>query len=262
MIRKSDWPLLGLKAAPTGGPARLGVPAAASSLPLREVTELYPTWAADPRGRLRLGFGCSLHWGQARSLVAALRTQFAGVELSLADVGEHDAGEALLREDLDAAILVQCDPPEGLRAASLWSERLIAAVPEGHRLAEGNAVDPADLRQEVILLAGRARAHTGLQRAISRALGGSPASFLREDVERDTLFDLVALDFGVTVAPGATTGAFYPGVVFRPIASPGAEVAYTLLWKPDSRNPALHEFIRFARAFGRDLPRRPASTGR
>lgn len=261
MIRKSDWPLIGLRGA-TGGPARFGVPAAAASLPLREVTELYPRWAANPSRRLRLGFGCSLHWGQARSLMAQLRERLSGLDLSLADVDEQAAGDALLREDLDAAILVRCEPPEGLRAANLWTERLIAAVPEGHRLAESNAVEPADLRQETILLAGRPRAHAGLQRAITQALCGSPAIFVCEDVERDTLFDLVALNFGVTVAPGATTGAFYPGVVFRPIASPGAEVAYTLLWKPDNRNPALHEFVRFARALGREPKRVSDEKGR
>lgn len=261
MIRKSDWPLIGLRVINSGG-ARFGVPAAAASLPLREDTELYPHWAANPPRRLQLGLGCSLHWGRARSLVAELRERFAGLDLSLTDVDEHEAGDALLREDLDAAILVQCEPPEGLRAASLWSERLIAAVPEGHRLAQGNAVDPADLRQEAILLPGPARAHAGLQRAITRALCGSPATFVREDVERDTLFDLVALNFGVTVAPGATTGAFYPGVVFRPIAGPGAEVGYTLVWKPDNRNPALHDFVRFARAFGREAERPTTRIGR
>lgn len=58
----------------------------------------------------------------------------------------------------------------------------------------------------------------------------------------------------------ACTGAFYPGVIFRPIANPSAEVAYDLLSKPDNRNSALHDFIRFAGGFAREAPAsRPTS---
>lgn len=99
------------------------MPAAAASLPLREVTDLYPGWATNPPRRLRLGFGCSLHWGRARSLIAELRDRFAGLDLSLADIGEDEAGDALIRGDLDAAVLVQCEPPEGLRAAGVRPQR-------------------------------------------------------------------------------------------------------------------------------------------
>ncbi len=205
--------------------------------------------------------GCSLHWGRARALIGDFRASAGAVELCLFDVNEQQAVDALANGDLDAAQLLQGETPAGLRAARLWSERLIVAAHEGHRIAQHNTIDPAELRQETILLAGGARANAGLHRAIVRALSGAPATFVREDVERDTLFDLVALDFGVTVTPGATTGAFYPGVVFRPIANPTAEVDYALVWNPDNRSPALHEFGRFVGAFQQNLARGPAVHG-
>ena len=247
MIRKSDALLIGLVAQPTGSIARFGVPSGTSGLPPppQDSADLGHHRAEAPRHALRIGLDCSLHWGQARRLISDFRENRPEVELTIADVDEVGAGVSLLDDDLDAAILVQGAVPRGLRSAELWSEHLIAAVPDGHRLAEHNAVVVADLRREEILLAGTARAHAGLQDAIVRALGGTVA-FVRQPVTRDTLFDLVALHFGVTIVPGASTGAFYPGVAFRPIC-PTAHITYQLLWKPDNHNPALHEFTRFVR---------------
>lgn len=259
MIPRKDWALLGLNVHPTGGSSRFGIPAPLAAAPTREVVELHVRRRGEPPHVLQIGLGCSLHWGQARRLVSEFRKARPDVDLSLSDVDDLEAETRILDRDLDAAIVIEGETPEGCRGAPLWSERLIAAVPEGHRLANGNAVDPAALRQEPILLAGDGRAHAGLQRAISRTLSGSLATFVCHPVERDTIFDLVALDFGVTVAPGATTGAFYPGVAFRPIASPTAGVRYALIWRPDNRNPALQPFAKLARSLAASPIREPAS---
>lgn len=163
------------------------------------------------------------------------------MELTIADVDEVDAGISLLDDNLDVAILIQSAIPHGLRSAELWSERLIAVVPDGHHLAKRGIVAIADLREERILLAGTSGA---LQAAIVRALGRT-ATFTRQPVARDTLFDLVALHFGVTIVAHGSTGAFYPGVVFRSIC-PTARVTYQLLWNPGNHNPARHAFTRVA----------------
>lgn len=246
MIRPADWWLLGLA---TPAAARFGVPTAAASLPMREATELFPDWAADPRQSLRIGLGCSLHLGRAGQLIAEFRKACPDVDLSLADVDDLRAAEGLQREGMDAALLVAGQVPGGLRSAGLWREPLIAAIPATHPLASSEIVDPVALRHETILMAGDARGDGGLERAVACTLGAVPITFIRHQVERDTLFDLVALNFGVALAPGVATSATHPGVRFRPIASTSAQVDYRLLWKPSNRNPALHAFTRVARAF-------------
>ncbi len=248
MAGPPGFPAFGLMIHPTGSGGRFGVPAAAAPTPVREATGHDPQRSADPRIALRLGLDCSLHWGHARRLVGDFRRRNPDVDLTISDTDEANGPRRLQRDELDAAIVVHSQTPNGLMGEQLWSERLIAALPESHALAQVNAVEPAEIRDEVVLIAGEDAAHQGLRRAIVRALGGPPAAFLRQPVERDTLFDLVALDFGVTVVPGATTGAFYPGVSFRPIASRTADVAYALYWRPDNRNPALHQLVRLARS--------------
>jgi len=70
MIHPSDWALIGLG---VPGAARFGVPTAPASLPMRETTELFPGWAADPPRALDPGEGCAPHRGRAGGPIAAAR---------------------------------------------------------------------------------------------------------------------------------------------------------------------------------------------
>lgn len=223
MIRKTDLWLLGLKA-PAPAERRVVPPAAPAATPLRNMTELYPAWSAHPRGRLRIALGCSLHWGRARRLIGDYHAQFFDVDLEIADLDEACAVADVLSGECDAAILPQGEVAVGLRAGQLWSERLLAALPEGDARAAANVVDPAELRDEPILIAGAAESQLAFRKALVKALDGPPSVVLHQNVDRDTLFDLVALGFGIAIVPGAAGGAFFPGVNLRPIANPAAEI--------------------------------------
>ncbi|WP_293353587.1 LysR family substrate-binding domain-containing protein [Phenylobacterium sp.] len=250
MIRRSDWALLGLGSRPTLPAVHL-VPTSGAAQPFRDEGEMFPRWASRPRRTLTLGLLCSLHWGTARKLLADFRAAHPDVDLVV-----EDLDDVTLREELDACRIDAAIAPEGSarrewRQAPLWRERLIAVLPEGHALAVDNSVTTAGLRGEIILLAGDGGGDRALQKTIVQALGGAPAGFMHHPVERDTLFDLVALGMGVSVSPGASLGAFYPGVCLRPILSDTAEIGYGLVWRADARNEALEDLIRLAETVAR-----------
>lgn len=232
------WPVFGLRdqgprLAPTSGAAQ----------PLRESGEMFPRWAARPRRRLTLGLTCSLHGGAARKLLASFQAAHPDVDLVIEDLDDRSVRAELDGKHIDAAIAPDQTAKRDWRRAPLWRERLIAVLPEAHPLAADNAVSAATLRGEIVLLAGDGSGDRSLQSAISEALGGPPASFMHYLVERDTLFDLVALGLGVSICSSAALGAFYPGVCTRPIDSASAEIAYSLMWRADARNDALADFI-------------------
>lgn len=247
MIHPSDWPLIGLKPS-AAGLSPHPVPTSGSALPFRDGGEMFPRWAARPRRRLTLGLTCSLHGGVARKLLAAFRAAHPDVDLVIEDLDDVSVRSELDGRHIDAAIAPDRVARRDWRRAPLWRERLIAVLPEAHPLAADNAVAPAALRGEIILLAGDGRGDRSLRSAIAEAIGGPPASFMHHLVERDTLFDLVALGLGVTVCPGATLSAFYPGICLRPIESPVAELAYSLVWREDARSDALAGLIGLAEA--------------
>ncbi len=244
-MRPVDWPIFGLKAslanlAPTSGAAQ----------PLRESGELFPGWAARPRRRLTIGLTCSLHGGASRRLLAAFRAAHPDVDLVIEDLDDRSVRAEMDGKHIDAAIAPDAIAKRDWRRAPLWRERLMAVLPQAHPLAADDAVSGSALRGEIVLLAGDGSGDKSLQSAISDALGGPPASFMHYLVERDTLFDLVALGLGVTVSSDAALGASYPGVATRPIDSPNAQIAYSLMWRADARNNALEDFIGVAETLG------------
>lgn len=246
MIRPADWWMIGVEPR-RPVPANRMVPTGGAAQPFREAGEMFPDWSARPRRRLTLGFTCSLHAGSGRKLLAAFLAAHPDVDLVVEDLDDVGVREDLDARRIDAAIAPGRAAKWDWRRAPLWREPLIAVLPEGHALAADNSVTTAGLRGEIILLAGDGARGRSLRKAIVEALGGPPAAFLHHPVERDTLFDLVALGMGVTICPGATLGAFHPGVCLRPIISPTAEIAYELMWRADTHNDALEDLIRLAR---------------
>lgn len=248
MIPACDLWMLGLRPLQTGRMA----PTSAAAQPLRELGEVFPARAAGPRPRLIVGLTCSLHWGAGRRLLSAFRQSRPDVELVIEDLQESDLAETLGDNRIDVAIAPDNAVQDDWRGLSLWRERLIAALPETSPLTQDTEVTPAALRAETLLLAGDVSGHKAFQRAVICALEGDPASVMHYPVERDTLFDLVALGVGVTVCPGATTGAFYPGVSFRPIDSDSARIAYSLTWTQAQPSDPLQAFIAVAERLVRE----------
>jgi DNA-binding transcriptional LysR family regulator len=184
---------------------------------------LHATPVARPmrRERLTLGVACSLNWGPLRRLIGTFRSRAPDIDLAVA---LHDAGS------------------RGWRSAPLWSEPLMVFMAEGHPLAAQNAVQPDQLRETHLLMAGNGSGDRALQRAIIRALGGPP-NFLHYAVQRDNLLDLVSLGFGVTLAGGSAMGAFYPGVCARPLESEAGWLSYCGFWSAENERPALRRFL-------------------
>jgi DNA-binding transcriptional LysR family regulator len=241
--------MFGLKASMANLP-----PTSGAAQPLRESGEMFPRWAARPRRRLTLGLTCSLHGGAARRLLAAFRAARPDVDLVIEDLDDRSVHAELDGKHVDAAIAADRTAKRDWRRSPLWRDQLIAVLPDSHPLAAGKTVEAARLRGEIVLLAGDGSGDKSLQAAISDALGGPPASFMHYLVERDTLFDLVALGLGVTVCSGATLGAYYPGICVRLIDGPSAEIAYSLMWRADARNDALDDLIALAETLADEEP--------
>lgn len=254
MIPRSDWWMIGVGPRPS---LRKPVPTGGAAQTFRATGELFPDWSSRPRRRLTLGLTCSLHGGAARRLLSTFRTAHPDVDLVVEDLDDVSLREELEGRRIDAAIAPERCSRRDWHRTPLWRERLVAVLPERHPLAADNAVAPDALRGEILLLAGDGSGDRALQKAIAEALGGPPASFLHYPVERDTLFDLVALGLGVTVCPGGTLGAFYPGVCLRPIISSTAMIGYDLMWRVDARNDALADF----REVAAQLPQPEADHG-
>lgn len=157
-------------------------------------------------GTLRLGIIPTVTAVDVPVLIARFRTAHPEVRVELT-VGNSDALiDSVRRGELDAALLgLRAGvAPQGVAVRELSRERLVAAVPRGHRLAVRRRVRLADLADETF-----ADFPTGTS---GRAQGD--AAFAAMGISRDVAFeaDSAALILGL-VSFGVAVTLLAPGVV-------------------------------------------------
>ncbi len=196
---------------------------------------------------LRLGVSLSLSTGRLRALLRTYRLQAPQVELSLAALPRDEIVRRVKSGDLDVGFVSHGEPSRTIKVEDLWSEGLFVVLSAAHPLARHNAIDPASLAGAVLLT-------TRLdldapERLLTEALNAVSTLALQPvEADRETVFNMVALGFGVAFTSASALGAYYPGIVYRPLLGCGGAVRYAALWRDDNRHAALPGFVKIARA--------------
>lgn len=198
-------------------------------------------------GMLPLGFYTSLSSGPLRDGLAAFHAALPDVVLELLEGSPPDLLTALRERRIDLAFTVlEVASPE-FETQHLWDEPLVAALPEAHPLAGQETVSWSDLSGAPIVVRtweSGSVLYTFLAGRIA------PDTFLPAEqhfVSREALLGIVGIGCGATVLGSSTTGAHFPGVVFRPIAEPNALVPVTAAWLKDNDNPARGRLVAMLR---------------
>ncbi len=173
--------------------------------------------AAGVEGHLTIGCVGSATYSVLPRLVRALRDELPHVEISIR--GEMLAPaqlDALLTGDIDIGLLRPPVDNALIGSEVLRRDRLIAALPAEHPLAQQDQLHVSDLRDEDII------AHTGQGQSVMGGLlvavcadaGFTP--LVRHEVsETSTLVTLVAAGLGVAVVPAPTADLDVAGVTYR-----------------------------------------------
>ncbi len=123
---------------------------------------------------------------------------------------------------------------------TLRRDRLIVALPEGHRLAARRQVRVADLRDEdLVVHAGRGRSvmHDAVVE-LCRGAGFEP-QVRHEVAETSTLVTFVAAGLGVAVVPEPVAELGVAGATYRPLAGRQAWIDLAAATRADDDGAAL-----------------------
>ncbi len=107
----------------------------------------------DP-GTLRIGT-CSGLAGRLDAFLAAVSERRPGAAVELASVPQRPRLERVAAGQLDAAFVRGVPAAAGVEVVEVWSDRLVAAVPATHELAERDAVSLAELGELPLRLVNR-----------------------------------------------------------------------------------------------------------
>jgi DNA-binding transcriptional LysR family regulator len=224
----------------------LGFDAAAAALGYRETGDPFAgVW--DARPALRIGFCSSMSRGFLRDLIARVHGQPDAPALSFLEGAPHDIVRAAARGKIDIGFVYGLHDWEKLQYEELWREPLAVLMPERHPLAANGVLEPRALRGQTFLVAGDMAERELHLALLGRAIGPGQHPVVTMPVERDTVFDLVALGFGLALTTGSALGAPHAGVAARPLDASIEPIAFHAVWRASNHNQALARFLAEAR---------------
>ncbi|MDG4859128.1 LysR substrate-binding domain-containing protein [Streptomyces sp. T-3] len=198
-------------------------------------------------GSIAIGFTAASAYAMLDRLLDTARLAMPGVEIVLREMVTRDQFEALAESSLDLGLVRPpvTDPDLGSRTAA--QERLVAALPAGHALAEGREpLDIAAFDGQDVLMYSPIEARYFHEQLISvfRAARIAPV-FTQYLSQVHSILALVNGGWGIALVPETAASLRYAGVVFRDVrlAAP-APVELMLAWRRSNDNPALHALLR------------------
>ncbi|CAJ1507488.1 LysR substrate-binding domain-containing protein [[Mycobacterium] burgundiense] len=182
--------------------------------------ELARRIAGGTEGQLAIGCVGSATYSLLPRLVRALGEALPGVEVSVR--GEMLAPAqlaALAGGEIDLALLRPPVQHPGVVTEVVRRDRLLVALPAGHRLADRTELQVADLRdEEFVAHAGHGRSVMGSVLTAICADAGFVPRVRHEVMETSTLVTLVAAGLGAAVVPDPTAALDIAGVRYLPLS--------------------------------------------
>jgi DNA-binding transcriptional LysR family regulator len=198
------------------------------------------------RGRLTIGVHASISAGNLRATLLEHRRRFPDVEMCLVDGSSDHLISDLANSVVDVAFVAEQELRWNDKSLSVWSERVVIALPDDHPLSRDTTVRWTDLAQETLMLPLRGTGPEFHQLLISYAGHADPSRLIvRHDMALDRFLTLVGAGWGVLLALEGATGATYPGVTFREVHHDEGptRMNFRACWRQTNYNPSLRAFL-------------------
>jgi DNA-binding transcriptional LysR family regulator len=201
--------------------------------------------AAGSVGRLTLGCVGSATYSLLPTLARGLSEELPGIDFAFrGEMLVPDQVHALRSGDIDIALLRPPVADTSLAVHVLRSERLVAAVPGDHRLADRRRIAVTNLRDEPLIVHSSRRDSVMFDAVLRlcRAAGFEPT--IRHEVdETSTLVTLVAGGLGAAIVPEPVSALQLDGVVYLPLSDRGATTELAVAHLADRSEPHLHRAV-------------------
>jgi DNA-binding transcriptional LysR family regulator len=230
----------------TDAGSRLLGPARRVLAQMTAVSDTAAAIASGDEGRIRIGFAGASSQRALPLLASAVRKAHPGIQLVLqSQTYVFTAFKLLVSGDLDVAFVRLPVMDAELSHRVVEVERLICAMPAGHRLADRDIVDMQDLVDEdfISLADDQGSILQATMVAKCMAAGFAPR-IVQIAPDSATVLALVAAGAGVTVTLSSVCQVQSVGIVYRPVAGPGPDYLLLALgWRTDNPSPALRRVL-------------------
>jgi DNA-binding transcriptional LysR family regulator len=199
------------------------------------------------QGRLAVGYCSTLMAGNLRLAFSDYLTRFPDVQFDGVEAGSERLLHCLQSRTIDVAIAPAGMAEPGVKTRALWSERLMVALTDHHRLLENERIYWQDLRREVFVVpSGGIGPILGNLLAARLTEQGYRPNIIVQDTSLESALSIVPVGRFITIATEASQGVTWPDLHFREIYDPSgpARLEFALYWRDDNDNPALKRFFK------------------
>jgi DNA-binding transcriptional LysR family regulator len=214
-------------------------------------TRVAQSTAAGETGQVQLGFVDSALYGFLPRLLRGFRARHPDVQILLHEMTSGEQIDALKRAEIQLAVLRPTQAGTTVAFHEIGSERLLVAMPAGHRLAELDQVPVEELEHEGWVLFPRLLA-PGLHDllvGICRKAGFVPR-VVQEAREGHTIVGLVAAGLGIALVAESLIHWGGHDVVCRPLRASTTVLPMCVAWRRDERTRVVLSFVEIARSLG------------
>jgi len=200
--------------------------------------------ASGQVGQLTVGFGGSAAYSFLPHVLRTFRKRYPLVHLALEPVPTSEQLDALRKNRIDIGILIHpssTDFPD-IHIKPLLRDRMVAALPTGHRLAKKPRLSLKDLAEENFISLPASSAGGGFRTHLidlCRKSGFVP-KIVQEAPQVEPLIGLVAAGVGVAVIATIAQRIRLSEVEYRPFTDRHAVTDFVVAWrKTESATPVL-----------------------
>ncbi|MDX8035395.1 LysR substrate-binding domain-containing protein [Lentzea sp. BCCO 10_0856] len=196
--------------------------------------------AAGLQGRLVVGCVGSATYSLLPALARTLREELPEVDFAFrGEMLAPDQVESLLARRIDLALLRPPVDHPSVRVNTVRRDRLIVALPDGHRLASRQRLTIKDLQEEDLIVHA-SRGRSVMYEIVSKLCheAGFAPRIRHEVSETSTLVTFVASGLGVAVVPEPVAELGVTGTTYRPLTgNHGIDLATAV--RADDDSPVL-----------------------
>ncbi|MPZ31473.1 MAG: LysR family transcriptional regulator [Rhodospirillales bacterium] len=197
-------------------------------------------------GDLTIGVCTSLSASKLRTVLAGYVQTSPRIEINIVEQSRARLLDGLRIGGLDIAIIAGEVRDHNGPSMLLWSERIIVALPTGHRLTSNEMIYWTDLKGESFLLSRRDPGPDLCNLIVQKlsAPGDAPKIAIW-DVSGESVLSMLEIGHRISVHCESCARLIYPGVVYREVrdASGPSYVSFTACWDDANKSPALARFV-------------------
>ncbi|MBX6764320.1 MAG: LysR family transcriptional regulator [Rubrobacteraceae bacterium] len=199
-------------------------------------------------GWLRIGFVGSVSYELLPYLLQEYRQRYPAVQLKLRQLTTEEQIEALETDEIDVGISRELREEGEFAVQPLLRERLVAALPITHTLAERRELALSELAEDPFIVLPRPEVPRLYDHIIHlcRAAGFTPR-VAQEALQFPAILGLVSAGLGVAVVPAMAKAFRKTGVVCVVLSDDNAISEVVIAYRPDREPPTLPAFLDVSR---------------